>query len=167
MPVTISAVKSSPDDSIVKLPGPVKPDVAAKYDVGLSLIILSVPALIVVDPVYVLNPVKFNKPVPALIKLAVLAPLEIIPDIVLVPELVTDRLLLTLMSHAVRTLVVIVKSFKGLEPPTAPDNVRLADPVLIDKFLGEPSLLSVSSKRIFELVVCSSQFPFLTIVGAL
>ena len=167
MPVTISAVKSSPDDSIVKLPGPVKPDVAAKYDVGLSLIILSVPALIVVDPVYVLNPVKFNKPVPALIKLAVLAPFEITPDIVLVPELVTDRLLLTLMFPAVRTLVVIVKSFKGLEPPTAPDKVRLADPVLIDRFLGVPSLLRVSSKRIFELVVCSSQFPFLTIVGAL
>ena len=102
-----------------------------------------------------------------MIKLAVLAPLEITPDIVLVPELVTDKLLLTLMFPAVRTLVVIVKSFKGLEPLTAPDKVRLADPVLVDKFLGVPSLLRVSSKRIFELVVCSSQFPFLTIVGPL
>ena len=131
------------------------------------MIILRVPALIVVDPVYVLNPVKFNKPVPALIKLAVLPPLEITPDIVLVPELVTDKLLLTLMSPAVRTLVVIVKSFKGLDPPTAADRVRLDDPVSIVRFLGVPSLLRVSSNRMVEFVVCSSQFPFLTIVGAL
>ena len=47
----MSAVKLPPADSIVKLPGPVKPDVAAKYDVGLSLIIFSKPAAIVVDPV--------------------------------------------------------------------------------------------------------------------
>ena len=47
----MSAVKLPPADSIVKLPGPVKPDVAAKYDVGLSFSTLSVPALIVVEPV--------------------------------------------------------------------------------------------------------------------
>ena len=58
----IADEKSLPADSIVKLPLPVIPDVAARYAVGSSLTILSVPAFTAVEPVNVLLPLIVNIP---------------------------------------------------------------------------------------------------------
>ena len=82
-PAVLNApLKSAPNGSIRKTPGPAKPEVPV---VGASLVSTNVPPLIVVAPVYVLLAVSVRVLPPSLVRLPV-------PPMVLATVMASDRL---------------------------------------------------------------------------